>query len=140
MARLRRDAIARGAVPVRTRGIVLGECGVPDVLDLVLDVPVVADAAGDLGCLSLFRGQVGHAVDAFRQTCQRVWGYGGLCLGAVGSDAPDSRGPIPANALVSPSGPRAGLPRSPTAEAYVKPRRPLRDLGPQRCDRKPAGG
>ena len=89
MARLRRDAMARGAVPVRTRGIVLGECGVPDVVDLVLDVPVVADAAGDLGC-SLF-GQVGHAVDAFRQTCQRGWGYVGLCLVTVGSDAPDPR-------------------------------------------------
>lgn len=60
MARLRGDAMAWGAVPVRTRGIVLGECGVPDVVDLVLDAPVAVDAADDLGCLRLFRGQVGH--------------------------------------------------------------------------------
>ncbi|MFR9794753.1 hypothetical protein ACL02U_02465 [Streptomyces sp. MS06] len=31
-----------------------------------LDAPVVADAAGDLGCAGLLRGQVGHPEDAFQ--------------------------------------------------------------------------
>lgn len=47
-------------------GGVLGVRGVPDVVDLVLDAPVAADAAGDLGCVGLLRGQVGHPVDAFQ--------------------------------------------------------------------------
>lgn len=66
MARLGRDAKARGAVPVRTR-----EASSAYVVSLTWWIlfsmpPVAADAAGDLGCVGLLRGQVGHPVDAFQ--------------------------------------------------------------------------
>ncbi|MGC0344046.1 hypothetical protein RKD20_009080 [Streptomyces sp. SLBN-8D4] len=47
-------------------GGVLGVRGVLDVVDLVLDSPAVTDAAGEVGCVGLLRGQVGHPVDAFQ--------------------------------------------------------------------------
>jgi hypothetical protein len=58
--------VARGAVPVRTRGLSSAYEVSLTWWVCVLDAPVVADAAGGLGCLCLLRGQVGHPVGAFQ--------------------------------------------------------------------------
>jgi hypothetical protein len=65
MARLRRLAMARGALPVRKLGGVLGEGGVADVVQR-LDAPVAPDPVGQGGRACLGGGEAGD----------RVYGHG----------------------------------------------------------------
>ena len=61
MARLRRLAMARGAVPVRTWGV-LGEGEVADVVQRS-DGPVAADVVGQVRGAGLAGGEVGERAD-----------------------------------------------------------------------------
>lgn len=88
MARFRQVAIARGALPVRSwvgappgrrLGSVLGERGVPDVMQ-GLDVPVVANQLRELGRGGLVGGQAGDGVDGLDG------GPAGLAVGAAALD------------------------------------------------------
>jgi hypothetical protein len=62
MARLRRLAMARGALPVRTWEASSGEGGVADVVQR-LDAPVPAYVVGEVGGAGLGGGEAGDRVD-----------------------------------------------------------------------------
>jgi hypothetical protein len=62
IARLRRQAMTCGP-PVRSWGGVLGEGGVADVVQAVLDRPVPAQQVGGSGGASLGEGEAGQGVD-----------------------------------------------------------------------------